>query len=302
MGGMIKMKRVVFDCDNTMGLKEKDVDDGLVMLYLLGREDVKLEGITTVFGNGTMPEAYRVTNKMLAELEIKDIPVLKGADSEKEKNTPAADWLVKTAQTAEEKLTLLATGPLTNLKAAYKQDKEFFSYFEEIVIMGGVTEPLYFGEQKMDELNFSCDPEAAKIVMAAEVPVMVASGNLCLDALFNEQDWSRLQQGNSPNYQYIADYIVDWYSFGQELIGQQGFYMWDLVSAVYITDSNLFTSCYYYLESTVDDLATGQLLLTATDKSPQASGVVNIPEQIDNADQLKNIIFQNWANFDYKGK
>lgn len=43
------MKKVIFVCDNTMGLYGKDVDDGLALLYLLGRDDIKLIGITTTF-------------------------------------------------------------------------------------------------------------------------------------------------------------------------------------------------------------------------------------------------------------
>ena len=34
------MKHVIFDCDNTLGVKDCDVDDGLALLYLLGCEEV----------------------------------------------------------------------------------------------------------------------------------------------------------------------------------------------------------------------------------------------------------------------
>lgn len=36
------MHKVLFDCDNTMGVKNCDVDDGLTLLYLLGRKDIDL--------------------------------------------------------------------------------------------------------------------------------------------------------------------------------------------------------------------------------------------------------------------
>ena len=41
-------QRVILDCDNTMGQPYKEVDDGLTLLYLLGRPDIDLLGITTV--------------------------------------------------------------------------------------------------------------------------------------------------------------------------------------------------------------------------------------------------------------
>ena len=36
------MKNVIFDCDNTYGVPDCDVDDGLTLIYLLGNKDVNL--------------------------------------------------------------------------------------------------------------------------------------------------------------------------------------------------------------------------------------------------------------------
>ena len=36
------MKNVIFDCDNTYGIKDCDVDDGLALIYLIGNSDVNL--------------------------------------------------------------------------------------------------------------------------------------------------------------------------------------------------------------------------------------------------------------------
>jgi inosine-uridine nucleoside N-ribohydrolase len=33
---------VIFDCDNTMGLPNKDVDDGLTLMYLIGNKNIEL--------------------------------------------------------------------------------------------------------------------------------------------------------------------------------------------------------------------------------------------------------------------
>lgn len=287
------MKKILFDCDNTMGLKEKDVDDGLTLLYLLGREDVELKGITSVFGNGTLKEANQVTNQLLKELKITDIPFHSGAKDKDDLDTAAANFLVEQAKELAGEVILLATGPVTNLKAAYQIDNNFFSYFEEIVLMGGVTEPLKFRGKEVEELNFSCDPEAAKLALEAEVPVTLATGNLCLDAFFGQPDWKYVKL----NYQYITDYIEDWYYYGQELIGKKGFYMWDLVSALYITHPKLYTDKYYILKSQVEDLTTGKILLQEGKAGNQMnSGVINIPANIRDVNQFKKVIFASWSN------
>ena len=62
------MHKIIYDCDNTMGIKERDVDDGLTLLYLLGREDVELLGITTTYGNSTIDAVYENTINMMTEL------------------------------------------------------------------------------------------------------------------------------------------------------------------------------------------------------------------------------------------
>ena len=37
---------LVYDCDITMGIPGRDVDDGLALLYLLGSTDIRLLGVT----------------------------------------------------------------------------------------------------------------------------------------------------------------------------------------------------------------------------------------------------------------
>ncbi len=52
----MKKTKLILDCDNTMGLDNRDIDDGMALMYLLGRDDVELLGITLTAGNGTIDE------------------------------------------------------------------------------------------------------------------------------------------------------------------------------------------------------------------------------------------------------
>ena len=290
------MEKVLFDCDNTMGLDEKDVDDGITLLYLLGRSDIDLVGITSTFGNGSVAEVNQVLTRMRDELNIKDIPFAKGASDAGDFNTAAAEFLVEEAKKNKGEVTLLATGALTNLKAACQLDPQFFSYLKEIKLMGGITESLTFGEKEIGELNFSCDPEAAKLVLEAPVPVMIATGNTCLEAFFNEEDWQWLKNKNEESYQYITKYIKDWYHYGQELVGEEGFHLWDLVPAVHITHPDLYSRDYYKLQSDVDDLTTGYLKLEKVDNNnTKQAGIINIPT-INDVAKFKELIFSAWRN------
>ena len=43
------MKRIIYDCDNTFGIKDCDVDDGLALIYLLGSKEAELLGVSTTY-------------------------------------------------------------------------------------------------------------------------------------------------------------------------------------------------------------------------------------------------------------
>ena len=69
---------LILDCDNTMGVPGRDVDDGLALLYLLGSPQVELLAVTCSFGNSTQEVVYRNTLDLLARWGREDIPVLRG--------------------------------------------------------------------------------------------------------------------------------------------------------------------------------------------------------------------------------
>lgn len=74
------MKHVIFDCDNTLGVKDCDVDDGLALLYLLGCEEVTVHGVTCTYGNNKLPVVYAQTEKLLKNIGRTDLTVKKVAN------------------------------------------------------------------------------------------------------------------------------------------------------------------------------------------------------------------------------
>ena len=61
-----------------MGVRKSDVDDGLTFAYLYAHPDVEVLGITCTFANNNEHVVYYNTLQMLEDLEITDVPVLKG--------------------------------------------------------------------------------------------------------------------------------------------------------------------------------------------------------------------------------
>jgi inosine-uridine nucleoside N-ribohydrolase len=290
------MKKVILDCDNTIGLEKKDVDDGLAFLFLLGREDIDLMAVTSVFGNSSLEDTYNTTEAMLNDFKLKDkIKHLKGAAEVGDHQTEAAEYLAQIAAENKNEITLIAIGPLTNLYAAWKIDSDFFKNLKEIIVMGGVTELLQFGEDTIDELNFSSDPEAAEKVLKAEVPVALMSGNLCLAARFGEKSWRRVNRSrNKAVRAYIKDKIDHWYEYSSEMIGLTGFYMWDVVAVVYMTAPEIFPYNKRKFVSSIEDLEIGNIKTENTNGRLQDAGVINLPSTIIDTKRFKDIIFAAW--------
>jgi len=287
------MKKVIFDCDNTMGLYGKDVDDGLALMYLLGRDDIDLLGVTTTFGNSTIDEVHSNTVNMFNELGIDHIPLKKGASSLNNRHSQAAEFLVEAVNKYPNEITLLATGSLTNLYGAFQIDSEFFKKTKEIVLMGGITKPLIIEGKKMDELNFSSDPEATHVVLSSNCKVSVLTGHICLEAKFGKEEFERLMENDSiPAYRYIKEKSYNWYKYFTNSYSTKEFYNWDTVAAVYVTNPELFEHSIENVVSTVEDLKRGFLKI---DNSSSSGYKVNIPVHIKDRSKFDEVVFDAWS-------
>ena len=235
------MKNVIFDCDNTYGVPDCDVDDGLTLIYLLGNKDVNLLGVTTTYGNNKVEVVYPNTIKMAKDLKVENLPILKGGADPTDLDNEASYYLVEMANKYEGELSILATGSLTNLYGAYLKDNTFFEKVKEIVLMVGITEPLIFAKRQMDELNFSCDPMATYTVLTKGRNVSVITGNNCLKVLVTREDYEReLNDYSNPIVPYIKEKVDYWFDYNFENYGINGTYNWDVTAAVYLMRPEFF--------------------------------------------------------------
>jgi inosine-uridine nucleoside N-ribohydrolase len=288
------MAKVIFDCDNTMGLPGQEIDDGLTLYYLLGRPDVELVGVTTTFGNGRIDRIYPQTERMLRALQRTDIPVWRGAGqrhSTRGADAPdnkAAQFLTETAAAFPGEITLLATGPLGNIQAAVELDPAFLSHLKQIVCMGGYLGPLRIGWRNLRELNFSYDPEASHAVLSqTDCPIVLMNGHVCLQAAFDRHDLARMS-----GWKYDVHRVTrNWLWFFGLVFGVPRFYLWDLLPAVYISHPELFDTNVVWVRSTVADLESGSLVT-----GDEGTGVpIQMPTQILDPDRFKETLFEAWS-------
>lgn len=274
------MEQIIIDCDNTFGVPERPVDDGLALLYLLGKPQAQLLGVTTTYGNSTVDVVYKNTKRMLRDIGRSDIPVLKGGPSKSNRHSEAAEFLVEQANRYPGGIKILALGALTNLYAAHERDPDFFHKVKEIVLMGGMTEPLYLNGVQLDELNFSCDPEAAYCVLTKGQNLSIATGNNCIPAYIRHEDYkAQLLHATNPIGRYIYEQTKSWFDFKVKHYDLNGFYNWDEVSAVYLLEKDLFIAHEHRFTVTPTDLQKGYI----GNQTEPLTHAVNLPTLRDTA-------------------
>lgn len=251
---------VILDCDNMMGAVCREIDDGLALCALMGSARVELLGVTTSFGNGSIKRVHRHTKELVAAFGQAHIEVQRGAASPNFERTNAAAFLAEMAAARPGEITLIATGPLTNLAAAAAIDDNFFGNLKRIVCMGGWRGPFRLGHRRLKEVNLISDAPAARLVLSAPVPVVIADGDLCRQVVFDRRDVATLcQVPGLPDW--VRGSIRRWATLCRMLGISPGICPWDLVAAAYVLQPEEFLTHSVGLRSNEFDFTQGRLRL-----------------------------------------
>jgi purine nucleosidase len=281
---------VIYDCDVTMGRLFREVDDGLVLLYLLGEPRVNLLSVTTTYGNGPVKMTTRTARELLNAVEHNNIPVLRGAAYPDDAETnEAAQHLQDAVNRRPGEITLIATGSMTNLKHAATLNPDFFKKLRGLYLMGGIIEPLIWNGRLLSELNFSLDPEAAYQATHADCPITIAPGRSGLSAVFRTPQLAALQAIKDPVSRLISHQVRSWFALMRLYFRDGGFALWDSVAALMLTQPGLFEYERVHAISTRDDLRTGRLVV-----SPNKQGPVRIVRRVLDYDRFIDVHLAAW--------
>ena len=289
---MSRPHKVIIDCDNTFGVPKMPIDDGQTIIYLLGRDDIEIIGITTTFGNSSIDDVYPATCRLMERLGRTDIPVLRGASDHNTGVTEASAFLAAKAGEHKGEINLIAIGTMANLKAASDRDPAFFGNLKQIVTMGGYFHRLpYRGWCDVKEVNFSGDGEAACRVFRAGCPVTVMSAHICFSVPFSIRELAPVSGWDMEQYFIMLNLLLESSGF----LDNAQDYLWDLLPAVYISYPELFPENVINIDSTPEDVEAGYL-------STGEGGVpVNFPKIVLDIDACCAIIYEAWSKVKFTG-
>ena len=289
------MKYVIFDCDSTVGLPGKPMDDALALLYLLGRpEEAEILGITCTFANGTADEVFRSTAALLQEIGRMDIPLYRGAESGEDPKSEAARFLVDTVHAHPGEVSLVAIGSLTNLYGAYLLDPAIFSKVREIVLMGGYTAPVLYHGFHLEELNFSVNPEAAACVLNHGRNISILTGNNTLEPSYlPKEEFLNMLETGSDGARYIAQKCGYRFDDQGNRYGNPISYCWDAVAAVYLLHPELYEDDFAHCFVTEHGMHAGWLGVT---EAARDTVLLNLP-RVKNLAAYREEMYGGWLDF-----
>jgi purine nucleosidase len=223
---------IIIDCDPGQ-------DDAInLLLAMLSPDELDILGVTTVAGNVPLALTERNARLMCDIAGRSDVRVFAGCErplvrklitAEKVHGrtgidgieitgpvTPlesqhAVDFIVDTLRNAgEDSITLVPTGPLTNIAMAIVKDPSILPKIREIVLMGGAMRE--GGNQSPSaEFNILVDPHAAHVVFGCGCPIVAMGLDVTHQVLATGERIDRIRSLNSKAALATAG-MLDFYS------------------------------------------------------------------------------------------
>lgn len=243
-------------------------DDAVAILLALASDELELLGITCVAGN--VPLSLTAKNaRIVCELaDRSDIHVYAGCDAPMMRklvtaehvhgktgldgitlpdptmplqDQHAVDFLIETLMREPSgTVTLCPIGPLTNIATAMQRAPEIISRIEQIVLMGGA----YFEVGNITptaEFNIYVDPEAAKIVFASGVPLVVMPLDVTHKALTTRARVETFRAMPGKVGPAVASWTNFFERFDKEKYGSEGAPLHDPCTIAYLIKPELFS-------------------------------------------------------------
>ena len=213
---------VILDCD-------PGHDDAIALILALASPELKVLAVTTSAGNQTPDKTLNNALRILTLLGRDDIPVAAGAPKPLARELIIADnvhgesgldgpklpdpafapqgmtgieLMARSLRESAEPVTLVPTGPLTNVALLLAAHPELKGKIARIVLMGGAAGAGNWTPAA--EFNIYVDPEAADMVFKSGIPITMCGLDVTHEAQVMDEDIERVRAITNPVAQCVA--------------------------------------------------------------------------------------------------
>lgn len=296
----MEKRKVIIDCD-------PGIDDSLAILLALNSDELEVLGLTITSGNVPARMGAKNALKTLQIANRLDIPVYVGEEFPLQRKLITAqdthgedgigenfyddvkgdileggvDFIIDTLK-REEKVSIIALGPLTNIAKALMKDKDAFDNLDEFVSMGGAFR-IHGNCSPVAEFNYWVDPHAAdytykhlpkKIHMVGlDVTRKIVLTPNIIEFI------NRLEKEKSKFITEITRFYIDFHWQQEGIIGCV---INDPLAVAYFIDRNLCKGFDSYVEVVHDGVAIGQSIVDSFNfykKEPNAHVLTQTDEK-----------------------
>ena len=253
-------RKIIIDCDPGQ-------DDAVALFLAFASPEFDILGITTVGGNVPLELTHR-NARMMCDIARSDVSVYAGCDKPMrqplrtaeyihgktgidgidvfEPQTPlqdkhGVDFIVETLLTAEDNsITLVPTGPLTNIGTAINREPAILQKIERIVLMGGAMRE---GGNRTPsaEFNILVDPDAADIVIRCGRPIVQMGLDVTHQVLSTKERVERIEALDNPVAQATAGMIGFFERYDMSKYSAPGAPLHDPCTVAWLIEPELFT-------------------------------------------------------------
>jgi ribosylpyrimidine nucleosidase len=252
-------RKIILDCD-------PGHDDAIAILLAANNPAIELVGITVVAGNQTLDKTLVNALHVCQYLGL-DVPVYRGCGlpmiREKQVIAPeihgesgldgptfaaltkqaeaahAVTWLVDTLMASDGDITVVTTGPTTNLAMAMRMNPDIVPKIHEIVLMGGCYQ---LGNMTpAAEFNIWADAEAAHVVFTSGRKITMMGLDVTRKVLAVPPVMERMSMVQTNAGRLFIDLMTFFNKTQKQVFGWDGGPLHDPVTIAYLIDPSVVT-------------------------------------------------------------
>lgn len=268
----MKPRKIILDCD-------PGHDDAIAIMLAGHHSAIDLIGITVVGGNQTLEKTGLNTLNLCQYLDI-NVPVCLGSAEPiirtlevcpqihgesgldgfdfpplnlKFDDRHAVNFIIETLLNSNERITIVTTGPMTNLALAMKVEPKIINKIEEVVLMGGSY--TNGNVTPAAEFNIYSDPEAAYIVFNSSCQVKMFGLDVTRQVMVMPEVITRMDQINNKASTLFVKLMKVFNENQRKTFGLAGGPLHDPVTIAYLINPDVVKLSYVNCEI---DIAQGQ--------------------------------------------